>query len=275
MNITLNGTFFSLAPYTNNFEPIIKLLRLISIVTSMISLRVLLSRKLKGDTYTILGVISIGDFAYSSLMLFYSTLSYFCAGLMCNNEFNYLFLLFFIIISEYVTSCLALFNIMTETYLTYMRLKSLTNARLGNVKSKKMKTKRIILIIFTISFVVYVPVLFSYKIEDEKSSQLSYPFYVNKLSKTKFGKTKLQKAILMTLSLARIIFVTIVLLFLNMWTMINFRKYMEKKADLKSNSVNRSMIFTSTPSLKSRCRGYRFGRYKRASKLPSEPMVPL
>jgi hypothetical protein len=233
---SINSSESRFNPYTNNYEPMIKTFRSFAVLTSLISMTVLIRLRKKNIIYKYLGVISASDFAYSSLMLFYSSLSYFCYHGYCAKELYYLYMLFYILISEYVTSCLAFYNIILETHLSFQLMYSVLN---GNYRSAKSKTSNfIILLLFFISCMLYFPVLFTHRIVEKENNTVYFS-----VEKTSFGETQYSKLVLTVLTFIRIISVTVVLLVINILTLIRFRRYLRRKSDLKSFKTSKKILF--------------------------------
>jgi hypothetical protein len=254
--LVVEASSSSLNPYSNQFEPFIKVLRIISILTSLINIRVLRNPKLKDVTYTYLFVISMGDLAYTSLMLFYSVLSDLCTTNQCNTFFYYIFLLLYVLISEYVTSSLAFFNIIMQVYISFQLFyrvldgSSFRSYSHSNIYKSDSKTKMVIIVLLMISFLAYTPNLFTYHIETvdvkrNKTDDIDNNEIPFKLARTKFGKTNLSRLLLTCMTCIRIFFVIIVLLVVNICILVKFRKYMRNKTNLKYIRTSKFIYFLS------------------------------
>lgn len=88
---------------------------IIACATCIINILVFLNPKLKDATYKILLVISINDFIYAFLLIFYLWRKK-CVYPSCKLEVRYAFSLLSIMLDDYLSSCLALMNIFLELF---------------------------------------------------------------------------------------------------------------------------------------------------------------
>jgi hypothetical protein len=105
-------------------EPFFQWLRFTATSTSLICILVLAHPRLNDPTYRYLLVISLCDLVYS-LSLFLISCEFWLrresVPRLPSKSHNYLSLLLYVAVSEYLTSSLALFNILTEAALTISR----------------------------------------------------------------------------------------------------------------------------------------------------------
>jgi hypothetical protein len=203
--------------------------RLVAILFSFQNVIVFLNKKLKNSVYRLLLVMATVDTLYGILV--FSLVVTMCAKTNPNECSPYLYLahlLSFIIISEYLTSCLAFFNILLEIFLTVERMCLISNIKIYRYVS----VKKICLILLVISLAFYTPVLFINRITSSYSTSAGRFNY--KLIRTVFGKTTYAKWISIGLNSTRIALVLVVLLILNIIAILKFNAYFERKARLKS-----------------------------------------
>ena len=131
------------------------------------------------------------------------------------------FLVNYITISEFLSSCLAFFNILMETFLMIQRIMIVRN----NFSSfKNLKGNFICSTVCIISILIYFPVLFAKLIEPVRYTSTSS---LNKtiadayeFRKTKFGGSFLFTCYINTVTLARVLLATIILLALDILLII-------------------------------------------------------
>jgi hypothetical protein len=235
IKLTSNSTFeagnsSSLAPYSNKIEPILQSLRFLSICTSLVCIRVLTNPKLKDSTYRYLALISLCDLLYSFSILFLSFSARICERTGSEPSSNFFFLLLYILVSEYLTSCLAFFNLLVEILLTISRRYIISNRSF--MECYQITINQLVFIFGTFSFVAYLPVLFCYKIETvstyKSDSSTKY-----RVVNTYFGETRLSTIYLILVTSLRVFLASVVLLLLNLSTILAYNAYLRKKSSLK------------------------------------------
>jgi hypothetical protein len=117
-NLTLNNSNefkFDKKIVTANFHTVIVILKVLALLVSLLNVYIL-SKLLKEKLYRFLFVVAIADLLYYSLpFLFMICLS--DNQSQCGASFYYIYLLLFILISEYATTCLAFFSILIEIFM--------------------------------------------------------------------------------------------------------------------------------------------------------------
>ena len=134
----------------------------------------------------------------------------------------------YILLSEYLTSCLAVFNILMENFLTIHRILLLNNSHL--VKNKTY-IKLIVILISLISFLIYIPQIFMNKIS--KIHVMPFNFTTYTVGQTIFGRSKSAILIQVILNVSRMILIIAVLLVLNIITIVLYWKFLKKKRTLR------------------------------------------
>jgi hypothetical protein len=142
--------------------------------------------------------------------------------------------LLFIIIVEYLTSCLAILNIFIEIFLTAQRICVLSAIRMSIFKKEYLN--RVCSAFVAISLLIYTPVLFMNKIDpavpSNQTKNSNYPLSDYVVNKTEFGQTRLGIGILNALTIFRIVLVGCVLSGLNVVAIVKYRAYFSRKLSL-------------------------------------------
>jgi hypothetical protein len=185
--------------------------------------------------YKLFAVMAFVDTLYI-IMVFSMRLT----ALACNEDpgehclrIHYTYYVAYIWISDYLTSCLALFNVLLEIFVTLQRLFMLSNhmPTMQNIT----KVKLISLVIFVISFSVYTPVLFMKHVVLKPEQNLDLEIEQYELVKTRFGKSKAATIIMNSLIFVLIFLYSWALLVLNIVAVLRFRQYIQKpRADFRS-----------------------------------------
>jgi hypothetical protein len=228
--------------YLNN-ECLLKLtpLPLICIfgsITNILSIIVFSNKKMKDVSFKYMLAASFGDLIYLLLLTYNYTV--FCPNFINTHKFGQQ--IYIIIVKQYLTSCLAIFTILIDLILSIQRYFILSNDK----RSYLFKPyKCIILIVFIISFIFYMPVLFQNnilaKINSESDNIVEYS-----LIETEFGKSSMGNYLLIILSLIRIFLGIILLSFINLINAIIFRKRFENRLKSKIRLTNTNTTTTTT-----------------------------
>lgn len=200
---------------------------------NLICILVFIHPKLKDSTYRFMLANSVAEFCYTLICAF---IMYMYCGPMCSqNTTSLAAQIYFVWFIEYFTSCLAIYCILIEIYISIKRYLLIINKRI----LERLSNGLVILVLGVISLIYYAPILFIYKIE-------SYQVVVNNQTQTYyttmssyFGQTEIGKLIPTILSSVRAILVTIVLLIINIVSSLAFKRHMEKKASMSVSSKSR------------------------------------
>jgi hypothetical protein len=196
----------------------------------LVNLSVLLSKKLKDSMYTFLSIMAFIDTLYvlCTMSLIWTQ----CPREEPNECSPYLYLanlILFIAASEYLTSCMALFNILLEIFLTMQRIFLISNTRIY----RNASVKKVCSILLLTSLAFYSPVLFIYNITSSYTKNANGSQEISfKRVRTEFGKTYYAKWTLIVLNSTRVALVMVVLLVLNVTAIVKFNVYFEQKAQL-------------------------------------------
>jgi hypothetical protein len=230
--LDLNYSDFALArvPTSISSGSMLFFFRYMAISFSLLNISVLLNKKLKESLYRFLLIMATVDTLYGIFVL--SIVWTECPKENPNECSPYLYLvhlILFIGVSEYLTSCLALFNILLEIFLTTQRIFLISNLQIY----RNASVKRVCFALLFISLIFYSPVLFMNQITSLYSKNEHSSRVVNfKRVRTEFGKTEYIKWTLIGLNSTRVALVTIVLLILNIVAIIKFNQYFERKFQL-------------------------------------------
>lgn len=224
-------------------------LRAITFITSLISTVIFLHLKHKNPIYKFLCMMSASDALNYFLIFFlgsYSTLMFYldpeCTSLHC---------LFYahvsIWINEYITTCLAVFSIVLECYLTLQRIFVLSETR-AKSSNKMINSGWIGVAILLIIVILHVPLFWLFEVKmipflkndhriirNHPSVNFTYGYDV---IKTPFGYSIWGELVVKILSLMRILLVTVVLLALNICAIVCFNRFFIRKESLTITKSN-------------------------------------
>ena len=209
-------------------------LRFLAFVVSFLNICVLMNHKLrkKDSLYRFLLIISIVDALYSATILTLGSFARICYAenpVYCSSSTYHKFLISYIILSEYITTALAFFNVILENFITLQRIIIISNLQF----LRRVSVKVVCFVFLLISFIVYTPILWFNKIEKIEIINGTQTLLVDyKLTKTNFSQTTLAKTIVTSLSMTRLVLVTLFLLILNIIAIAKFRAYIKRKSDL-------------------------------------------
>lgn len=202
----------------------------IGAITSIINAFVFLNRALKDQIFNFYIVSSLVDFIYSIVIAFMVLIE---CGSICDNIRGLHFLTHFyrIYLDDYLTSSLAINNILIEIFLSTQRFFIISNKKC----LQSISSIRIILIVFCFSLLFYSPVLFLKRIVsiDQHNSSFNSTTNGYKLEYTEFGNSSIGRALPLILSSIRFILASVILFLINLFTLIKFRKHVNKKSNLK------------------------------------------
>lgn len=187
--------------------------------TNTINIMVFKDKSLKDPSYFIMLLFAVNNTLYLFLISFMIFLR---CGSVCEGYQRLLvsnvYLLVFV---EYLTSSLAMNGIFLELLLSLQRLKMLMNKRTCSLHHNGKRKLLAPVLLFIISLVYYLPVLFMKKIQ---RGSIGYV-----LISTEFGKSFASQVIISTLSIIRLCLATWVLFIVNMITVLRFNKYIMYK----------------------------------------------
>jgi hypothetical protein len=207
----------------------IEITRIMALIVSLVNMRVLASIRSNFIVYKLFAVMAFVDSFYLIALFLIRMAEIACQG--NPNEHcptvHYALYICYIWISDYLTSCLACFNILLEIFITIERLFTVSN-QLPTMKNNT-KVKIIILAILIISLSVYLPVLFMKRVEMKLDQGPDVEIEQYGLVKTDFGKSEAATIIINTLSILRVLLVSVVLFVLNLVTVFRFKRFLKRR----------------------------------------------
>jgi hypothetical protein len=235
-NIILSKPINKVITLNNNL--FIQCIRILSFIVSIFNLIVLTRTRHKEPLNKYLLVMSIVDAFYTILMAVMSVLNSIFTSQdpdSKNPYFDLVYLISYVVFSEYLTSSLAVFNIIMEIFLTLQRISHILNKCLF---FKNAQFKIVVSVILIISLLIYSPVLFIRHIKtiqlSEKNENTSvFTKFSFRLEKSSFGKSTIAVFMINSVSITRIILVMVVLLVLNIILVFKLKDYLLKKPTLK------------------------------------------
>jgi hypothetical protein len=243
INATLNNRdFFDRKVVVENNITFVLCLRSLAFVVSVVNMRIFAAFRLKDSLYGYLLIISMADATYSGLLFSLGVMARVCYEddpVHCGPSLYYTYLIFYVFISEYLTSSIAFFNISLEIFVTIHRILLILHV---NSFLKRIRVSYVCSFLLGISAVIYSPVLAMYNITDigSRNETCSAGNEEYRLSKSNFGRSNTALSILTCISLVRITLVTVVLFMLNIIAIFKFKQYLKRKTDLKEAN---GMIF--------------------------------
>lgn len=196
--------------------------------TSLLNITIFLNPKLKDPIYKFYLTSSVIDLMYTVILanaLFLSCGTV-CDDLRGTNYSNKFYWLFF---DDYLTSCFAINNIIIELFVSIQRIIVLSNQNCF----RNLKPTIVLPIIACIALIYYSPVLFLKEIVTNESLFRNSTGF--SLENTKFGNTTVGRIFPVVLASIRLLIASVVLFILNLFTLVKFRKHLNKKSNLKLN----------------------------------------
>jgi hypothetical protein len=168
---------------------------------------------------------------------------YWC-GFDCKIERkNLFFALYYLVIAEYLTSCMAMFNLFIQIFLSIQRILIVTNKKfLQNASICK-----VILTLLLLSLIFYIPVLTVLTIVNEKyntkANNESLDESLYSVVSTDFGKSSAGTSVKTLVQVGRISIATVIFGIVNFLNYIAFRRFLNKRTKLLSvcKSSNKSI----------------------------------
>jgi hypothetical protein len=194
------------------------------VFSNALNIAVFLNSRLKDKSFKYMMASSLADLLYLGLASF-DFIEY-CD--LCPILKTYSTQFYNIIVDSYLTSCLAIFSILVELFLSVERLLILSN----KPYCQKISYIKSLFILAVISFVYYTPVLFLYKITpitNISNDTQELDFIPYKLESSDFGTTKIGMLTPAILHSIRIVIAVGFVSIINIFTAILFKKRFEKR----------------------------------------------
>jgi hypothetical protein len=226
----INETNYTGAPMLLGGMPLLMVLRYTGISFSLLNMLVLRNKKLKDPLYSFLLVMATVDSLYGIIIM---SIGWTDCPNGCSPYLYLANLILYIVVSEYLTSCMALFNILLEIFLTLQRIFIISNMQI----CRNASVKKVCVTFVFISLVFYSPVLFIDHIISTSGADGNNQSINFKRVRTEFGKTTYAMWTLIGLNFTRAALVTVVLLIINIVAIVKFNAYLERKAQLTSKNI--------------------------------------
>lgn len=228
MNSTVSSTKIE---FSINFinEKISIFLCLFGVFTNSLNIAVFTMSKMKDSSFKYMLATSVSDFFYSIFELVYFLIL--CDD--CKLKTKYFSQIYKFLIDDYFTSSLAIFCILVDIVLSIQRYFILINKPFV----QKSLHKWVLLFLFVIAIIYYLPVLFIKKIilvlnltTNRNETVNEYDLVSNDIGKSLFGKITP-----IVLLLIRMLLSTVLLVFINFLNAFEFRKrfYSNDKSQFK------------------------------------------
>lgn len=218
----------SLRPFSwsNNWQYLIlPQINIFGVITNVINVIVFLNPKLEDPTFKYMLATSVSDIVY--LVLTTWNIFKYCSE--CPLYSSFITQVYLIYLNDYLTSSLALFNILVDILISFQRYSILINkAHCLNVPCKWM-----LLILLTISLAYYFPLVFFKDIlviSNTTVSNTSNEYIVKyAATKNKLGVSDVGRILPIAMTVGRIFLGVIVLTLINILNAYEFRKRFSKK----------------------------------------------
>ena len=198
------------------------------VLTNLINIAVFLNPSLKDATYRFMLSKSVVELIYVLINIF--NILVYC-GAPCDSNFtSFAGQVFNLGFSSYFTSCLAIFGVLIENFISLKRLLLIKNKR----TLENMAPYRVLLTLLIVAFLYYAPVFLVQKINEIPISR-SLKIYLP--GSTDLGQTSVGKLILPVLTGLRIVLTVVCLPIINIISLIEFRKYMRRKESVRGSSM--------------------------------------
>lgn len=195
---------------------------MLAALTNLINIFVFSRMKLKNDILKYSLVISIADLLYSLIIIEISLVQFFYQALnqqvikLINGKF----------LDEYFTSCVAIFILLIDVYISLQRYLIVTNKYTWYMKSVSFKAS--LMMILMLSLIYYLPSLALFRVE-----HICGGVYI--LDSTEFGRTTFGVVVRIVLNMGRILLLICVLPVMNIFIWIQLKRAMKKKKMLRFN----------------------------------------
>lgn len=234
---------------------ILPLICLFGLITNLLNMIVFVSiSKLKETLYKYMLINSIVDFFYLIILSFISLSK---CGSLCGMIGNsYLAKFYELYLFFYLSNVLCVFNSLIEICFTLNRYLAISDLK-HKCKFEKLSFGVIVFMLFVVSSVWYLPILFTKNIEyitisNSRETALNKPIldliesklnrtileeYANKsiyfLGRTKFGMSDFGKVMVMLVAFIRCVGIFLAIFVLNALTAYKFREFILKKCKIK------------------------------------------
>ena len=209
------------------------IIALLGLLTNGLNVFIFLNKTMKDLSFKILLVSSITDCIY--LILASTYFLKFCTT--CQIKTSLYMQFYLIIVDDYMTSCLAFYCTLLDVLLSIQRYSVLSS---NQSFTKKINYKRVMFILFFISLLFYVPVLFLNNIKITKYNDGNISYSIDESNDLPFSA----KTANLILTTVRIFLALVILSIINIINVMNFSKRFKNKVfiDFNRKSFNINTI---------------------------------
>lgn len=212
---------------------------LIGSLSQIINILVLLSPDLKDSSYKFMLANSVNNACYLLLCAIYP---FFVCQSVCEIENQALFTLIYLIaIDEYLTSCMAVFNLLIQIFLSIQRIFLVTNNRFF----QNISVIKSVSILAFVSLLFYSPIFTIQNIElSQANTTVNHSeSRLYSIVKTDFGSTTFGQHVRTIVSSLRIFLATVLLTIVNTINFIVFKRYFNKREKLIKTNLSKTVFF--------------------------------
>lgn len=237
-------------PAKTNFALV---LRSVALGAALVNIVVFLT--LRKFFFKFLLAMSISDAFYEILLIATTATNFYANDPNVTSQTVYTSQQMRIYLSDYLTSCMAVFNVVIECLLTTHRIILLTRSRPKSEKTRTSSSLKLLKhpfsvssIIFGLLLLIYSPVIFIYQSKKVRIDSEERYIY----SKTEFGESRLGVIVLNSLNVSRIVLTLVVLSILNTIAIVKFGRYFRRKKELSGKDPESASAMINSSSEKTR-----------------------
>ncbi len=211
----------------------------LGIMGHIINIAILIAPELKDISYKFMLANSVNNAFYLLLCGIYDFIL--CQKVCERNEKPLGLLIFLMIIREYFSSCMAVFNLLIQIFLSIQRIFLVTNKRFF----QNISVIKSVSILAFVSLVFYSPILTIQKIElSQSNTTLNHSeSRLYSIVKTDFGSTAFGEHVRTIVSSFRIFLATVLLTIVNTINFIAFKRYFNKRKKLIKTNLSKISFF--------------------------------
>jgi hypothetical protein len=218
-----------------------------SALTSLFNIIVFSHPNLKDPTFKILLLVSLVDFCYMTLVMYNGTVAAKCdqSPILCGEQGQIAGYMGILIVNNYFNSCLAIFNIMMEIYLSVNRLLLIQNITL----IKDVTVRTVGPIFGSLALIYYLPSLFANRLDKTGKVYVyrNQTFVDYALVLTEFGSSPVGQWVTSAIQILRIVLVVLVIFPINIVSIFLFQKYLSRKMTMTHLTL-RASVHPTQPS---------------------------
>nr|QVK45845.1 G protein-coupled receptor [Proales similis] len=191
-------------------------------ITNSLSIVVIAQIRVKDTTYFLMLVTSCADLIYLTLQLFNS----FATGGPYSSFSDFYLMQAIRHATYYLTSALALFNVIIELVICVRRYMILVNRK---NRFLNLPNSIVVLLATVIALLVYLPKFFVYRVVEKESGSSRFAMIVSE-----FGRSGLGRFLLISITVLRAHVTLLLMLVINLVTMFKFNSLVNRKRKMQS-----------------------------------------